>query len=163
MSIKLEQALLLITIGLFSCFAAHAQDIQNIANQKPFKISGTIGATTTFFNADGRTSNREPFSWAIQGNPTISIYGVDIPFSFTFSEQQRYFRQPFNQFGLSPTYKWATVHLGHQNLKWLEFSLAGHNFFGGGFEINPKKFRIGAVYGRFLRPIEPNAATGATV
>lgn len=150
-------------IAIFFCdLVMNAQDIENIGKQVPFKISGTIGVTGTYFNADGRPANREPFSWALQGSPTISIYGVDIPFSFTFSEQNRDFRQPFNQFGLSPSYKWATVHLGHRNLKWSEFALAGHNFFGGGFELMPKNFRIGAVYGRFLKPIEPNTTTGTT-
>ncbi len=139
-----------------------AQDIENISKQDPFKISGTIGASLTSFSASGRPSNREPFSWVIQGNPTISIYGVDIPFSFTFSEQQRNFRQPFNQFGLSPTYKWIKVHLGHRNLKWSEYSLAGHNFFGGGFELTPGNFRFGAVYGRFLKPVEASNNTGGT-
>ena len=138
-----------------------AQDIENISKQDPFKISGTIGASLTSFSANGRPSNREPFSWVIRGNPTISIYGVDIPFSFTFSEQQRNFRQPFNQFGLSPTYKWIKVHLGHRNLKWSEYGLAGHNFFGGGFELTPGNFRFGAVYGRFLKPIEVASNTGA--
>ncbi|AUP79515.1 hypothetical protein [Flavivirga eckloniae] len=157
-----KQFCILLLTFLLGEFCLVAQDIENISQQDPFKISGTIGATGTYFNADGRQANREPFSWVIYGSPTISIYGVDIPFSFTFSEQNRDFRQPFNQFGLSPTYKWATVHLGHRNLKWSEFALAGHNFFGGGFEVTPKNFRIGAVYGRFLKPIEPNSATSGT-
>jgi hypothetical protein len=140
----------------------HAQNIETIGEQDPFNISGTIGGTATYFNADGRPANREPFSWVIQGNPTISIYGIDIPFSFTFSDQEQDFRQPFNQFGLSPTYKWATAHLGYRNIKWSEYSLAGHNFLGGGFELMPKNFRIGAVYGRFLKAIEPTAAPSGT-
>jgi hypothetical protein len=139
---------------LLVSFISFAQDIETIGKQTPFKISGTIGGTATFFNADGRPSNREEFSWIIQGNPTISVYGIDIPFSFTFSEQQRDFRQPFNQFGLSPKYKWITAHLGHRNIKWSKYSLAGHNFFGAGFELAPKKFRFGVIFGRFLKAIE---------
>jgi len=141
---------------------ALSQSIENIGKQTPFKVSGTIGTRGTYFNADGRIANREPFSWAIYGNPTVSIYGVDIPFSFTFSEQQRDFRQPFNQFGLSPTYKWATMHLGHRNLKWSDYSLAGHNFFGAGFELTPKNFRIGAIIGRFIKPIEASNNTNVS-
>ncbi len=144
----------------FISISVFSQNIETIDEQDPFKITGTIGGTATYFTADGRPSNREEFSWVIQGNPTISIYGVAIPFSFTFSEQQRDFRQPFNQFGLSPTYKWITAHLGHRSLKWSEYSLAGHNFFGGGFELTPKNFRFGAVYGRFLKPIEASSNSG---
>jgi hypothetical protein len=143
-------------------FAMHGQDIDNMGQQDPFKISGSIGGGTTFFNADGRQANREPFSWVMQGNVNISVYGMEMPFSFTFSEQNRDFRQPFNQFGLSPTYKWATAHLGYRNLKWTQYSLAGHNFFGAGLELAPGKFRFGAVYGRFLKAIEPAANTAVS-
>lgn len=149
-------------IVFFIPYLVFPQNMENIGKQKPFEVSGTIGARGTYFNANGRTANREPFSWAIYGNPTISIYGVDIPFSFTLSEQQRDFRQPFNQFGLSPTYKWATVHLGHRNLKWSDFSLAGHNFFGAGFELVPKNFRFGVVVGRFIKPIETSNNVNGT-
>lgn len=159
MLVKTKHIIALLTTNVIFCFSIYAQDIENIGEQDPFKISGTIGIGGTYFNANGRPANREPFSWSIHGNPTISIYGIDIPFSFTFSEQQRDFRQPFNQFGLSPTYKWATAHLGHRTLKWSEYSLAGHNFFGAGFELRPKNFRFGAVYGRFLKPIEASSNT----
>lgn len=144
-------------ILLLSCSVQFliGQNIENIGQQDPFKVSGTIGGGVTFYNADGKTANREPFSWIIQGSPTFSIYGIEIPFSFTFSEQERDFRQPFNQFGLSPSYKWVTVHLAYRNIKWSDYSLAGHNFFGAGLELNPGKFRFGAVYGTFLKAIAP--------
>lgn len=145
-------------ILIFGCFIQKmtAQDLENMGNQDPIKVSGTIGAGMTFYNSDGRAANREPFSYVIHGNPTFSIYGIDIPFSFIYSEQQRDFRQPFNQFGLSPKYKWITLHLGYRNLKWSDYSLAGHNFFGAGLELTPGNFRFGAVHGRFLRAIEPS-------
>ncbi len=142
-----------------SLFLVNAQDIENIGQQEPLVISGNIGGGMTFFNSDGRRANREPFSWVVRGNVNISVYSLEMPFSFTFSEQNRDFRQPFNQFGLSPKYKWVTAHLGYRNLKWSEYSLAGHNFFGGGFELSPGNFRFGAVYGRFLRAIETTANT----
>ena len=143
-------------------FSANAQDLEKITEEKPLKISGNLGAYFTYFNASGRPANRVPFSWALRGNPTLSIYGIDIPFSFTLSEQQRDFRQPFNQFGLSPKYKWITVHLGHRNIKWSDYSLAGHNAFGSAIELTPKNFRIGVMYGRFLKPIEGNSDIDGT-
>ena len=140
----------------------NAQDVQNIGKQEPFKISGSIGVRGTYFAAEGRASNRVPFGGSIYGNPTISIYGIDIPFSFIYSEQQRDFRQPFNQFGLSPKYKWITAHLGHRNIKWSDYSLAGHNAFGAGLELTPGNFRISFMKGRFLKPIEVSSDPGGS-
>ncbi len=147
---------LIVMVFFLKPYSIIGQDIVGLKEQEPFKLSGQIHTRFTFFNANGRPSNREDLSWYIQGSPTISVYGIEIPFSFMLSEQQRDFRQPFNQFGLSPKYKWVTAHLGHRNIKWSDFSLAGHNFFGGGFELTPGNFRIGAIHGQFLRAIEPS-------
>jgi hypothetical protein len=71
--------------------------------------------------------------------------------SFTYSEQDRSFSQPFNQFGIAPTYKWLKTYIGYQNIFWSKFSLAGHQLLGGGVELTPGKFRLGFVSGRFQR------------
>ena len=76
----------------------------------------------------------------------MKIYGVEIPFSLTVSEQERSFRQPFNQFGITPTYKWAKAHLGYSNLTWSPFTWSGQTVLGGGVELNPGKFRFGMRY-----------------
>jgi len=57
----------------------------------------------------GKEAYRKPFTWMLTGSPTLSVYGITLPFSFTISEQQRNFRQPFNKFGVSPYYKWAKL------------------------------------------------------
>jgi len=38
---------------------------------------------------------------------------VSYSFSYIFSNQQSSFQQPFNQYGLHPTYKWITGHIGY--------------------------------------------------
>lgn len=84
--------------------------------------------------------------------------GISLPFSAVLGNQGSSFRQPFNQFGVSPTYKWATVHAGYRNVSFSPFTLAGHTFLGGGLELNPGKLRLGAVYGRFNKAISTNLA-----
>jgi hypothetical protein len=84
--------------------------------------------------------------------------GISLPFSAVLGNQGSSFRQPFNQFGVSPTYKWATVHAGYRNVSFSPFTLAGHTFLGGGVELNPGKLRLGAVYGRFNKAISTNLA-----
>ncbi|MBK8343288.1 MAG: hypothetical protein IPL12_08230 [Bacteroidetes bacterium] len=73
------------------------------------------------------------------------------------SEQERSFRQPFNQFGASPQYKWITVHAGYRNITFSPYTLAGHSFLGGGVELNPGKFRFGAIYGRFIKAVRADS------
>jgi hypothetical protein len=92
-----------------------------------------------------------PFSLMFAANANVSAYGVEMPFSFRYSEKKADYSQPFNQFGISPTYKWFKAHLGYRNVSFSEYTLAGHTFLGGGVELTPGKFRFGAIYGRFKK------------
>jgi hypothetical protein len=87
--------------------AAAGQELDKIATQKPFEFSGTFTLYGSHYHVDGIAARRKDFSWYLTGNPNFKIYGIEIPFSFTVSEQERSFRQPFNQFCVSPSYKWA--------------------------------------------------------
>jgi hypothetical protein len=143
---------LLLSLAFIPC-KLHGQDITSFKDAKPFSISGSFGVSSVFYNIQGRKANREPFSWTLTGAPVISVYGIAFPFSFTVSEQERDFNQPFNQYGVSPSYKWIKLHLGYSNLQFSPYSLGGHSIMGAGAELNPGKFRIGFIYGRLLRPV----------
>jgi hypothetical protein len=133
---------------------SRAQDVEQIANQKPFVINGTLGLGVGTYSSSGIPARQRAFSYLLSGAPTVSVYGVSFPFSVVVGDQQRGFRQPFNQYGISPRYKWVTVHAGWQSLEFSPFTLAGHTFLGGGVELNPGKLRLGFVYGRFNKAIE---------
>lgn len=146
-------SLLVLLLGVV-CNAILAQDIGQIAKQKPILINGTVGLGFGTYNVNGIPARQRAFSYIFNGAPTISLYGVSFPFSVVISDQQRSYTQPFNQYGISPTYKWATFHAGWQSLEFSPFTLAGHNFLGGGIELNPGKLRFGFIYGRFNKAIE---------
>lgn len=146
---------------LFCALQTQAQDIASVGRQKPFAISGALDIRTIAYRSEGIAARRSPFSWVISGSPTISVYGISIPVSFTFSEQERSFAQPFNQFGLSPTYKWITVHGGYRNITFSPYTLAGHTMLGGGVELRPGKFRVGLMTGRLNRATTLDTTTGA--
>ncbi len=142
---------LLVVMGLITV-ALQAQNLEGINKQKPITISGGLTARGTFYDANGIPNNRQPFSYIFTGSSTISIYNsLVIPLSFTYSEQDRSFRQPFNQYGMSPYYKWITIHAGYRNVNYSQFTLAGHTFLGAGIELRPGIFRLGFIYGRFNR------------
>lgn len=133
-----------------------AQDLENIGDRDPVQISGSISGTSTFYNTDG-PSQRDPFYWLLSGNLTLSLYGVTVPISATFTQQNRSFTQPFNQYGLSPHYKAVTLHLGYRSMNFSEFTLGGNIFLGGGFEVAPEnsKVSVSGMYGQLVKPVSP--------
>ena len=140
-----------------------AQDIEQMARSKPVRVNGSIDARMQFYSSTGAGYGYLPFNYVVSGNPVLTLYGYQVPFSFIIGKQQSGVGQPFNQFGLSPTYKWATLHLGYRNLTYSPFTLAGYSFFGAGVELNPGKFRFSAMYGRFNKASLLDTAAGLSV
>lgn len=151
---KLPCLVVSVSVLIFNCFIAGAQDLSSISGQTPFKINGSINAKLQFYGTDRTSPSRSPFMWYLQGSPVVTVYGIVLPFSFRVSEQQRDFRQPFNQFGVSPYYKWAKLHLGYRSHTWSTYALAGHSISGAGLELSPGKFQFGVVSGRLLKPVK---------
>jgi hypothetical protein len=125
-----------------------AQNLDNLRNQRPVALDGAVQLTSIFYNARGIADRRSPFAYIFSGNPVLKIYGIAIPFNFIYSEQDKTVQQPFNQFGISPQYKWVTLHLGYRSITFSPYTLAGYTMFGLGFELNPGKFHVGFMYGR---------------
>jgi len=128
-------------------YHAQAQDIGAIADKKAFDISGRFSLSTNFYGTSKEINNRAPFSYVISGSPTISIYGVSIPLTLTYSNQQLTYAKPFQRYGASPYYKWVKVHLGYRNMNFSPYSITGQTFLGAGVELTPGKFRLSAFYG----------------
>jgi len=149
-----NSCLIIVTVLLFTIsYTSFSQDLSGIAKQEAFKINGSVSAKLQFYDSDKTNPSRAPFMWYLQGSPVVTVYGIVLPFSFRLSEQQRDFRQPFNQFGVSPYYKWAKLHLGYRSHNWSTYALAGHSITGAGLELSPGKFHIGFATGRLLKPV----------
>jgi hypothetical protein len=120
------------------------------------KYTGGLGFTTAFYNSIGAPAQRDPFYWQIAGNLNIAIGQIQIPISATINQQERTFTQPFNQYGLSPRYKWATLHLGYRSMHFSEYSLSGNQFLGAGLELAPDNFPLRGklLYGRFAKAVD---------
>ncbi len=163
MSLKFTYLILGTGISLFLPFLVSAQDFSNIQQAKPITLNGSIEARTLFYNASGIQNRREPFSYVLSGSPTVSLYGWQVPLSFSYSKEQKSFRQPFNQFGMSPTYKRITLHAGYRNLNFSQYTLGGHTMLGAGLELKPGKLRAGFMYGRLNRATVIDTASQALV
>jgi len=142
-------AILLLSMPINSA----AQDINNLSSQKPFQINGTAGLGFGTYTSSGIVARAKGFSYLFSGNPVVSIYGIAFPLSIVVSDQQKTFAQPFNQYGVSPHYKWLTIHAGWRSLTFSPYTLAGYTFLGVGAEINPGKLRVAFMYGRFNKAI----------
>ncbi len=162
MELRKKTFIIILIFVIYPCFI-FSQDLTNIKDAKPIIFSGNLEARSIAYNATGIENRRDPFSYIITGSPTVSLYGWSIPFSFAFSKEQKSFRQPFNQFGMSPTYKWITLHAGYRNLNFSPYTLAGHTMLGAGFELKPKKFRTAFMYGKLNRATVIDTTTNALV
>ena len=149
--------LILIVFCLYTTLTK-SQDLSDLKNTKPVTFGGGLNLQTGFYSMNGAKSRQPGFTYILSGSPTLTVYGVSLPFSFTFSNYQRDFRQPFNQFGLSPTYKWLTVHAGYRNISYSQFAMAGYTILGGGIELKPKNFKFALLYGRSQKAIKDDTS-----
>lgn len=138
-----------IIIGLW-CMPlwAAAQNIEEITKD-PFGFAGSVRLATEFYDVKGIDPRRSPSSWILSGSASFQAGGISFPFSFSFRDQQFSYGTSFNQFGISPYYKWITVHAGWRNMTFSPYTMTGRTFLGGGIELNPGNFRLSGFYGKF--------------
>lgn len=121
------------------------------------QYNGGISANAVFYEGP---ANRESLTYYFTGNLNFNIAGTfNIPLTFTYSNQDFNFPSPFrfNRLSLSPSYRWATAHIGDVTMTFSPYTLNAHQFTGAGVELTPEgPFEISALYGRFLKGTEYN-------
>lgn len=128
-------------------------NVRNLKDQQ-LTITGGIRLGTNFYDASGIDPRRDAFQWNARANLTLGFLGISAPFSFAFSDANENFRLPSYTFvGISPTYKWATVHAGDRSMSLSRYTMDGVSFRGGGLELKPGKFRFAAFYGGLNRAL----------
>ncbi len=146
--------LLTVLLVIFSVAHLKAQNLELIGKADPIKVSGGFNATAIGYAASGINARRDPLNYFLSANLTTEVYGISVPLSFSYSNQQVSFRQPFNQFSIAPSYKWAKVYAGYHTLTYSSYSLVGHVFSGAAIELTPSKFRLHAMYGTLNQAVE---------
>ncbi|RLD22517.1 MAG: hypothetical protein DRI71_07435 [Bacteroidetes bacterium] len=131
-----------------------AQDLAKIGGENPIHLSGGVSLNQVFYASSNQENRRDPFNYYLGGQLTLDIYGLSLPFAFTYSNQQSQFRQPFNQFSVHPTYKWVTGHFGYTSASYSPYTLNGHIFEGAAIDLKPgDKWDIGVMYGRLQKSV----------
>lgn len=141
---------------LISCVISQsffAQNLDKIGKKDMVSIHGGLNVNSIFYNANGIDARRNPFTWYANGNVTVNILDISLPFNYSYSNNQGKFTQPFNMTNCTPTYKWAKAYAGFNSMTFSNYTLAGHLFLGGGVELTPKKWKIAAMYGQLKKAV----------
>ncbi len=159
--------LFIVVFLVFATDSLQGQTIEELGEdiearvKNPIQISGSFGLTLGYYDAFGIANRRDQYSYLLNGNLNPRLFGIDCPINGNFSQLEANFLQPFNQFGVSPQYKWAKGHLGYRNMFFSPLTLNSHTFLGAGIELTPPTksrffdLRVSAMYGRLRRAVEP--------
>jgi len=135
------------------------QDLSNLDEKDPIKITGSASANQVYYGQSGSQSGRDPYSYYLMGRLNVALYGWNIPLSYRYSNQSRSFQQPFNQFSLSPRYKWIQAHVGYSSMSFSNYTMSGHQFYGAGLELKPTNdIEVALMYGRLKRATEADTS-----
>lgn len=137
------------------------QNLESIGKEKPITLNGGISLNQILYLSSDSLSSRQPYTYYLNGNLNLSIYGWSVPVSFSFSNRKFAFTQPFNQYSIHPTYKWVTFHAGYTSMVFSPYTLNGYQFLGAGVEMNPGKYHFSAMYGRMQKAVELDTANTA--
>lgn len=144
---------------VFSFYKLNAQDIGAINAKNLFKVNGGINQNMTMYHASGTNANRQALAYTLSANINISVINTfSFPFTFNYTTNKFSTAQPtFNPTSIAPTYKWIKVYFGNVSSSYSQYTQSGAQFFGGGFELTPSKWRIAGNFGRFKQatPYDP--------
>ena len=147
---------------LFSFTAMQSQSfrIEDIPDMfgkgKALKLNGNFSANSSWNMGDG-AMGRDPWAYYLNGSLNLNILGlIDMPFSFSLTNSGSSYKLPSspNRLSISPSYKWATAHIGDVSMVFSPYTLNGHIFTGAGIELTPGDWEFSAMYGRLLKTVE---------
>ena len=135
---------------------AYAQDLEEVYNRtrrrftdQPVTLTGGINLTGTAAFYSGPQPRYDRYGFQAGANLNFDILGVNAPFSLYYSDKNTLYRLPSYQFaGISPSYRWARVHLGDRNLNFSPYTFSDQTFRGAGVELTPGSWTVKAMGGR---------------
>ena len=142
--------------------ALTAQDLASIGKEKPFGFSAGLSLNQVFYSSNSTTARRDAYTYFASGNANLALFGWSVPLSFSISNHNTSFSQPFNQYSLHPSWKWITAHLGYTSMSYSPYTVNGHIFRGAGVDLEgPGKWKFSSFYGRLLKAVEADSGRTA--
>ena len=139
---------------------ATAQDIASIAKSDPLIMTGSVGTANTYHYTSVGDGYASPMSNVVYANLNISLYGISMPFTFHYSNDNTSFTYPTFSFNLTPSYKNWTGHIGQSSMNFSSYVL-NMSWNGVGLEYNSDRLRVGAFYGKLRSAINDDPADPA--
>ncbi|MCC6752828.1 MAG: hypothetical protein IT266_02470 [Saprospiraceae bacterium] len=131
-----------------------SQDISSFRKGNLFKKSAylSLSYNGSYQTRDTAEVNSSGYLASFRGN--LELFTIQIPIHLTFRTGRftAGFSNPFVRFGLSPSYRWVKLHLGHRVMQFSNYSLNGITFLGAGVEMTPGLFRFSGMYGTVKTP-----------
>lgn len=131
-----------------------SQNLDEFSFKKGLKANGGISFSNDFYAGSDSLVVRDPYAFYLNGNLNLNLWGIGMPFSFSLSNTQRSYTQPFNRFKLDPRYKWVHLLVGTNVMSLSPYTLSDHDFNGIGVELTPGKWEVSAMYGRLNKAVE---------
>jgi hypothetical protein len=154
-------------VVIFACCPSAAQ------NNSPFSISGSIGIYADFYNFSSNDSTLRPRRPSrlirIVGTPTLSFgkyFSLPLNLMTSFDQTNvttpyvpnqnfgQFVKNPLQNFGIAPKYKWAQVFIGSHLPEYSELTVGVVQVFGAGIEVKPGRWLASINYGTTQRGIE---------
>jgi hypothetical protein len=132
--------------------AAHASGDPGL--RLPVRLSGHATMTGELYHNHGAQSRRPGESWRMALSPQATLFGqVTLGIDLLLSSEGSDFRQNINQYGLSPSWRWGTIHLGDFSQGYSPYTIQGVRIRGAGFDLRPGIFRLSLQGGRTQRTV----------
>ncbi|RBL89427.1 hypothetical protein [Chitinophaga flava] len=130
--------------------------------QPPVRVNGGLSLNTVYTYNDALGAvNLQPFTYIVSGNVNFNIYGYNLPFTFTYSNNRVSYTNPsfsFNRFAIHPRYKKWQAHIGDISVNYSPYTLSGYQFTGAAVEYNADKISVQALYGRFAKAVKEDSS-----
>lgn len=146
----------LLAVGSFSAYAQDLEEKYNTGRERlkkdPVKVNGGFTLGGQFATSSGGLQRYDDFDWGLQARLNFDVLGWSVPFSAFISDRNRLYNLPSYQFvGISPSYRWARLHLGDRSMNFNPYTFSNQQFRGIGAELTPGNWRIALMYGRLNR------------
>lgn len=130
------------------CTVFQTSFAQKKDNKSDFQVRGNISTGAFHYYENTENPQLKSFGASLGINANISYGRFSIPIGVSINNQSTSFQNPFNRYGISPTYRWIKVNLGWRRMNFSKFTMNGVQFFGAGIELTPGIFRFKAMHGK---------------
>lgn len=122
----------------------------------PVRISGQATMSGDFYYNRGNEARRPGSAFLMSFGPRMTVLdAVELSVDGLLSTDQSYLRQNINQLGLSPSWRWATLHVGDFSRGYSSYTMEGVRLRGAGIDLTPGNVRFSIQGGRAQRSIAP--------